>query len=217
MFPSLESATSICLPNTEYTLFQLVLDASGSACAYSQAMEHLIKDVVRSCSGFDRNNLLLRVSLVGTTAVELHGFRSINKCDPADYDDVVRYGGVSALYDAIIDAVEAVNDLSQRLTEFGCSTNGVVVVVTDGMEYGSVAWPAMVKKTLERMTVFGSRSLVLAGIVGVPVCKEAIESLHQFRDSIGFTGYLELDGLDANALMYLRDFVCRLVQPTTEA
>jgi hypothetical protein len=212
------------LQASEYTLIQLVVDASGSAASYR--IEQLVKEIVRSCLSSDRkNNLILRVVGVGTRPSEIHDFKVLPQCDPEDYGGIVGLGGTTALYDAMIDGVEAVTKLSCFLMQQDYSANAVIIVISDGMDNSSVASSSKVMNALEKARKnesLDSISSILVGIVGSsdrnsPAYKEVSGALRQFESEIGFTCYREVDVLVENAASCLAEFLCESIYAVNNA
>ena len=57
--------------------------------------------------------------------------------DPSEYDKVVKPRGVTALYDATFAAIESVKVQGKLLADNNYDCNGIVVIITDGMENAS--------------------------------------------------------------------------------
>src|SRR5918993_5585123 len=86
---------------TEYTVVTVACDVSGSTAAFIFDMESALARIVQACKSSPRaDNLLLRLVAFDDTLSELHGFKLLENCDPADYGGILRTGGSTALYDA---------------------------------------------------------------------------------------------------------------------
>ena len=129
------SATKISeLGAAEYTLVTIAADVSGSVTGFEQEITHCIKEVVRACRHSPRSdNLMLRLVTFDDKLHEFHGFKPLRTCNVDDYDTAVRIGGSTALYDASINAVDAIKLYGKHLTDNDLSVNGIVFIITDGM------------------------------------------------------------------------------------
>ena len=86
---------------TEYTLGVVGLDVSGSTSPFRDDMEQALKSVVAACRRSPRaDNMMLRVVKFDHVVDEIHGFKPLPGCVVADYDDCLKGGGTTALYDA---------------------------------------------------------------------------------------------------------------------
>src|SRR5262245_38756626 len=84
---------------TEYTIATIVADVSGSTADFIFEMESAITRIVQACKFSPRaDNLLLRLVAFDDSLSELHGFKLLENCHPADYGGRPCSGGSTALY-----------------------------------------------------------------------------------------------------------------------
>jgi Mg-chelatase subunit ChlD len=134
---------------SEYTLIQLVIDGSGSMFAHRHRIEVMISDIVTACLQSEhRHRLILRIVAFGPAPEEVHGFKTMLQCNPADYDGVLRSSGTTALNDAVLDGIEVAGGYAEYLTKYDLLVNGLLIVVTDGMDNHSIVSPKQVKDAL---------------------------------------------------------------------
>jgi hypothetical protein len=205
------------LDAAEYTLVQLSIDVSASATGWQSWMEEAVRRIVAAgASSSLKDNLMVRLVAFGNAPYEVHGFKPVAECDPADYQDILFAGGATAVYDAAIDAAEAVGHFGHYLTEQGIRANAVVAVVTDGMDGQSMfrskdVGKAMAKASRDENLV--SLTSLLAGACDKGI-DEVSRCLGRFRRDSGFYQYMELRRMDEETL---REFVASVVAAISSA
>jgi len=189
-------------------------------------MKDLIKEIVRaSLRSERRHNIMLRVVVAGTTPFEVHGFKLLTECDPADYDCVFGTGGLTALYDATLDGIEAVANFSHFLMQNDFLANAMIFVITDGRDNYSAASPNEVNKALVQAVQdddLESLTAMLIGILGVAnktaiAYKEESGLLRRFKKDVGFTHYMELDLLNDHELANMTEYICNSIRAVNHA
>jgi uncharacterized protein YegL len=198
---------------TEYTVVTVACDVSGSTADFIFDMEAAITRVVQACKSSPRaDNLLLRLVAFDDTLSEVHGFKLLENCNLGDYGGVLRAGGSTALYDA------AENAVSSTTLAGDFSANGILFVITDGMDNASRLPAREVKAALERAVKSEALESVVSVLIGVNVRDpQAAHFLRQFHAEAGFTQYVELDKADAKTLARLAEFVSRSVSAQSQA
>lgn len=202
------------LNESRYTLVCLSLDASASSHCRRQAMEHLVKGTVTLCKQHaDARNVLLRVATFGTYPNEIQGFTSLPQCNPANYQNAVSCMGMTALYDAALDAVQATAAFGRYLHDRQCVSKGVVILVTDGCDNHSTFWPQQVRDALPVAVERGYLESITSILVGVlekdsGAYQEMSDSLRRFASQSGFTHYVEWDVLNFAELISVSHFIC---------
>lgn len=137
---------------TEYTLVTVVCDKSGSVISFADALLDCIKTVVGATAKSPRSeNLLVRKLLFNQELEEVHGFRELSEINVNDYPPII-CDGFTALFDATYDAVSATLTYSEKLIEQDFDCNGIVFVITDGMDNRSSMTPDAIAKLMEDAT-----------------------------------------------------------------
>src|ERR1044071_577276 len=155
---------------TEYTIATIVADVSGSTSAFVFDMETAIMRIVQACKLSPRaDNLLLRLVAFDDSLSELHGFKLLENCHLADYGGVLRAGGSTALYDAAENAVSSTNDYGRQLLARDFSANGILFVITDGMDNASRLPARRVKEALSLAVKSEALESVVSVLIGVNV------------------------------------------------
>jgi len=212
------------LQATEYTLVTVVVDRSGSTEPFYREMEKTLKEIVTACLKSPRaDNLLLRVVTFADQTEEFHGWTLLNKIDPTKYDSALTPGGMTALYDATIDGVEATSNFAKLLRDQDYSSNGIIFVITDGCEnrskmvhadpnnqakYVSDAFKAALKdEHLESLN-----SILIAVNAGT-----SIRELESFNKDAGFTQFVDIGDANPGKLAKLAQFVSKSISSQSQA
>lgn len=190
---------------TEYTLVAIAADQSGSVSPFRQGIEDCIAEIVRACAGASRaDNLMLRLTTFDGEVHEFHGFKPIPACDPAGYRGAVASGGVTALYDAAHNALGSVLDYGRTLAGHGFAVNGLVFVITDGLDCDSALGPEAVRALAEQAITNEQVRDLRSVLVGVNVGGDGVgPALMALSSKAGFDAYVEIDKADAAGLARL--------------
>jgi uncharacterized protein YegL len=205
---------------TEYTLVTIIQDVSGSVDSFKTEMEKCLAEIVRACIKSPRaDNLLIRFVQFGSDIEEVHGFKLLSLCNPDDYLDSLVIRGTTALYDATENGISATADYSDQLYQADYDSNGIVFIITDGMDNNSTETVSTVKRALnETMQKERLESLVtiLVG-VGTGQYPEVAGALSSFKNDAGLTQFIELKNADAATLAGLADFVSQSISSQSQA
>jgi len=204
----------------EYTLVTIAADRSGSTSGFQQDMEACLQEIVKGCLKSPRaENLMLRLVTFDSTRKEEHGFRLLQDCNLSDYDGVLRPGGMTALYDATIDAVEATGNYGQQLMAADYMANGLVVVITDGCQ--NPAKPGdlpYVRQAFEEAVKGEKLESNVSILVAVnPEDAFVAQELKIFNDEAGFTEFVKLKDAKANTLAKLAQFISDYTSSQSQA
>lgn len=204
---------------TEYTVVTIACDVSGSTAAFTFDMESAITKIVQACRFSPRaDNLLLRLIAFDDTLSELHGFKLLENCNPADYGGILQSGGSTALYDATENAVASTINYGQKLSAGDFSANAILFVITDGMDNASKQSAKGVKRALSRAVTSEALEAVVSILIGVNVQNPEVSNyLNQFQTNAGFSQYVELDKADARTLAQLAEFVSQSISAQSQA
>jgi hypothetical protein len=204
---------------TEYTLVTVVGDRSGSTSAFKQDMENALKEIVDACQKSPRaDNLMLRLVTFDDYEKEEHGFKLLADIRKDDYNDVMTPGGMTALYDASCNGIEATNTYGRQLLEQDFSVNGIVFVITDGGDNRSKNGINQVKKALENAVSGENLESLVSILIGVNVQDPGLSKMLQdYHQQAGFTQYVELKDATKNTLAKLAQFVSKSVSSQSQA
>jgi hypothetical protein len=214
------SATKIGnLGATEYTLFGLAVDRSGSLTGFAAELEACVKSVIESCQHSPRaDNLMARVLAFSTKAEEIHGFRPLTDCHPKLYDGSTHTGGSTCLYDTTVDLVESVGAYGKQLLSQDYATNGIVVIVTDGIDECSTLGVKQVKEAFARALQSECLESLASILIGVNVTNTTVSNyLKRFKDEAGFAQYVEAKDASPKTLAKLAGFISKSVSSQSQS
>ena len=205
---------------TEYTLVTIAVDQSGSVSLFKSEMEAAIKEVVKSCAHSPRaDNLMLRLVGFDNVVDEIHGFKLLENCNLADYDDCMTIGGSTALYDASENSVVATTDYAKKLVDNDFNANAIVFIITDGDNNDSALGSDAVGKAVQKaMATEALESIVTVLIgVGTNVNPGLSARLDQFKKDSGLSQYVEIGNANAKTLAKLADFVSKSISSQSQS
>lgn len=214
------SATKLSdLGATEYTLVTLVVDDSGSIESFRADMEKAIKEVVNACRYSPRaDNLMIRLVTFANRLKEVHGFKLLANCNVDDYDGILTDGGMTALFDAAVNSVDATSAYGKTLVDSDFSTNGIVVVITDGDDNRSSNSVNSVATSLKNATANETLESLVSILIGVNITDPRISDfLKDFHTNGGFTQFVELKDASAKTLAKLAQFVSKSISSQSTA
>lgn len=209
---------------TEYTLATMVIDASGSVAYFLKDLEKCMKTVLSSCKNSPRtDNLLLRAMQFSDRVKELHGFRLLADVDPKEYDGILNVGGSTSLFDAVANATEATGTLGESLVNQEFKANGVIYVITDGMDNMSKSTPNSIRKALDKIgkdEKLESIAIILI-MVGAsdPQAKRELDTFVQDAKITQFVDMTDLFNKQSpdKALAKLAGYISRSISTTSTA
>jgi len=214
------SATKLSdLGATEYTLVTLVVDDSGSIQSFRGEMESAIKEVVNACRYSPRaDNLMIRLVTFSNKMKEIHGFKLLANCQLDDYNNVLTDGGMTALFDATVNSVDATSSYGKTLMDNDFSTNGIVIVISDGADNQSSQSIDGVAKSLIKSIAGETLESMVSVLIGVNVTDSSVSTaLNELHTKGGFTQYVELSDAKAKTLAKLAQFVSKSISSQSTA
>jgi uncharacterized pyridoxal phosphate-containing UPF0001 family protein len=214
------SATKISkLGAAEYTLATIVEDASGSVIGFAPALEAAIKTTYKAMAKSPRkDNLMLRLTQFNDSVLELHGFKLLGGIQEKDYDNVLKIGGMTALFDAVDESIQATSTYGKSLTAQNFLVNAIVVVITDGADNMSSLTPEKIKQSLEdarKSENLESITLILVGVTNDDNNLDAY--LQDFVTRAGITQYVSIGKATPGKIAKLAAFVSQSISSTSAA
>jgi hypothetical protein len=214
------SATKIStLGATEYTLFGIAADVSGSVMAFGAEIEACVKSVVESCQRSPRaDNLMARYLTFNHKTNEQHGFKPLADCHLAAYDKTVQTGGGTALYDASVNLIDSLATYGKSLIAQDYAANGIIVILTDGMDEHSTLTVRDVKAALDRAMKSESLESLVSILIGVNVTDQKVSQyLERFKSEAGFSQYVETKDASPKTLARLAGFISKSVSSQSQS
>ena len=207
------------LDASEYTLVTLVFDRSGSTSGFRDEMREAVDKIIDACKKSPRaDNLMLRVCEFSDTLHERHGFVKLSSINKSDYDDLMQGGGgLTALYDAAENSVSATESYAMTLTQNDYGVNGIVFVMTDGMDNRSKLTPHEVKKTFAHAVSSEAMESLVSVLIGINLEPDADMYLNKFRTESGFTQYINIGDATPQKLAKLADFVSKSISSQSQS
>lgn len=203
----------------EYTLVTIVCDRSGSTNGFQADMEAALKEVIKACQSSPRaDNLLIRVLTFEDTHSEFHGFKLLESINLDDYTGCLAPGGYTAMYDAVLDGIEATDNFGQQLGAQDFNTNAILFFLTDGDDNRSSNGVTQIKAALAKAVKSEALESIVTILIGVnitdPHFKERLEHAHQ---QCGFTQFIPLADANKKTLAKLAQFVSQSISSQSQA
>lgn len=218
------------LTATEYTLAGLAIDVSPSTSPFLAQLEKAVATVHGALTKSPRaENLLLRVVTFDENLNEVHGFVNLADVKASDYS-LACNGGGTALNDATLAGVEAIESEGSRLFGLDYGVNGILVVITDGEENSSGTCrrgnEQKIKDAIERTRraeKLESFKTILVG-VGSPDATNPDDPdnrvkavLEDFAKAAGFDQFIWIGKATAQNIAKLGGFVSKSVSASSQA
>ncbi len=216
------------LTATEYTLADIELDLSPSTAPYVALLEKALNTVRDSLDKSPRaENMLVRVQTFDEHLKEAHGFVALKDIKAGDYS-LASVGSGTALYDAALSGVEAVEAEGARLDSLDYGVNGVVIIITDGEENSSRVCrsPQKVKNAIQRIAQAEKLESIKTILVGVgrPDADSPDDPdnatkayLEDFKDKAGIDQYVWAGRATAGNIAKIANFVSRSVSSSSQS
>ena len=137
-------------------------------------------------------------------------------CNLADYK--LNVGGYTALYDAVVDSVEATVKYADTLAGQDYMSNGVVFVITDGMNCAGSMTMQNVRNAIDGASRNEALESLNTILVGVNVTDPQVsQHLSDLNKNGGFSQYVELKDALPQTLAKLANFASRSVSAASQS
>ena len=159
---------------------------------------------------------MLRVVVFEDHHEELHGFKLLASCNPGDYKGTLNPGGATALYDAVVDGVEAVANYGKYLMENDYIANAFVVVMTDGMNNRGKSTMNTCRQAFEQAAKSECLESIMSALVGVNITDvQAKTELEAFHTTAGFNQYINLEDVSEKSFARLWNWISQSISSTS--
>ena len=203
---------------SEFTLVTLVIDESGSVDTFASAMENAIREVISKCVNKNNpksENLVLRILKFNNYVTEYHGFKPAHACDPSSYHGFLNPGGMTALYEASEQAVNASKDYGKQLMDQGIATNALVVIFTDGVNNVQTSTPESVRRSIEKVRQEEALTNITTILIGVNT-KNCQSILEQFVKDAGINQFETIENTDSKSFGALANMVSQSISRSSQ-
>jgi len=207
---------------TEYTLATMIVDVSGSVSPFKDALLDCIVAVVEACKKNPRaDNLLFRLLLFNQDLQEVHGFLNLADIDPSQYDRL-QPDGMTALFDATYDGVGATIEYGKLLVEQDFDVNGVVFIVTDGMNNRGTMTPNEIKKKVDSSLAKEEIESLLTILIALHDPNldwevEVRDALSRFQTEANISQFVDVGDATPENLAKLGNFVSESISSSSNA
>lgn len=212
---------------TEYTVVTIAVDETGSTTGFEDDLRNSLVAAVEACKKSPRSdNLLLRVIKFSTALSggmeELHGFKPLSEIDPQSDYPYLRPAGTTPLYDAAFSSIGATVSYAEKLMGDDFLANGIVFVITDGLEYPpppnnpSVSTPAMIKSQVEKAVQGEKIESLVTILIGINAGEYSNE-LETFQREAGIDKYIDAGEATKGQLSKLAEFVSQSVSSQSQS
>ena len=204
---------------SEYTLVTIAVDESGSVDSFKTGIENCLKEVVKACRKSPRaDNLLLRILAFSTKLREIHGFKLLQDCNPDDYTDCIKIDGITALFDASVNSLDAARKYGETLFGQDYTLNAIFIAITDGADNAHSLTARDVGDSIQNMIKDETFESLVSILVGVNVISPDVKKLlKEFKDVAKFTQYEELDNASEKTLARLANFVSKSISSQSQS
>jgi uncharacterized protein YegL len=174
------------LRNTSYSLVSLALDISGSVSIYRDGLIKAVKTIAEACNKDPMvESLLFRVVEFNNNMKEIHPFKPLADIVVDDYDNHIECRGMTSLYDTVLNVVGATNTYATSLHQLDMEINGVIFIVTDGMDNASSYGPTDIKREIQKAIHGEHISSLTTILVGVNLDPSSAQALEDFKNRAG--------------------------------
>ena len=205
------------LLSDSYTLVDIVVDVSGSVYEFKDDLEKCVQKIVEACRKSPRaDNLLIRLTEFDDNVNEVHGYKLLQNCNTDEYIGIFNPTGMTALYDATCNAIEACLQYGKDLVNNSYSVNGIVFVLTDGMDNRSAHTETSVKEAIDKTRQQELLESITTILIGIDTNNNNVNSyLKVFKEDADFNAYVEVQEATPQRLARLAEFVSKSISSSS--
>lgn len=204
---------------SEYTLVTLVLDMSASVAGFSNELNESIKMIVDSCkmSSF-AENVMIRLVTFNDNVYEEHGFLPLSELDEDSYKNVVKPKGMTALFDATMNSINATIKYGEKLYDNDFDTNGILFIVTDGMDNRSSNSINDVENSIKNFKMNESVESLKTVLIGVNTNGNDVSKyLENFKQKASIDQYIDIKNATSENLAKMANFISKSISAQSQA
>lgn len=204
---------------SEYTLVGIACDRSSSVAGFASEIEGCLKSSLEGCQKSPRvDNLLVRLLAFNQKVSEEHGFKPLADCHLASYDGFLKPGGTTSLYDASVNLVDSLATYGKSLIDQDYTVNGLICILTDGVDVGSTLRASHVKEAIERARKSEALESLVSILIGINVNDPLVSDfLQTFKTEAGFGQYIEAKDASAKTFAKVAGFISKSVSSQSQS
>ena len=204
---------------SKYTLVAIGCDRSTSVESFGGDIEKCLKTTLEGCQKSPQvDNLLVRLLAFNHSLEEVHGYRPLADCHLAAYDGFLQPGGQTALYDATVNLADSLATYGQQLVDQDYEVNGLLVVITDGVNVGGKNAVRQSREAIERAKKQEALESLVSILIGINVTDPTVSQyLASFKDEAGFREYVEAKDATAKTFAKIANFISRSVSSQSQS
>ena len=185
---------------SEYTLVTMVVDMSSSVNGFKKELTDAISMVLESCKMSPHSeNLMFRLVSFNDSVREEHGFLPLSNLDENSYKNIISPNGMTALYDGTLNAISSTSQYGNTLYQEDFDTNGILFIITDGMDNRSNKTVQDVAKALKDFDMEESVESLRTLLIGVNTDNDYVRDyLEAFKNDSGINDYIDIKKQQAN-------------------
>ena len=206
------------LKSVENTIALGLVDESGSTSSFAKQLEATVKEIVRSLRDNPNADKLLYAHYhFDTDFREVHGFTELNSINPDDYDGCWAGGGRTTLYDSETKVIKFVGDYGKQLSDKRYICNGIIYILTDGIDWGSTLLPPDVKAALSAVVTGEELESLMTILIGINDDAAIQEGLEKHAEEVGFTKYIPAGKADKKTLNKIAGYLSQQISSQSQA
>ena len=210
---------------SEYTIVQMVSDQSGSVSAFKADLENMLSVSFDACKKSARSeNLLYRATAFSSKdggivqIKELLGFTLLDQIDPTIFKGSLSPNGGTPLFDATMEAVDALYSYGGTLYKKKFLCNAILFVLTDGDDNASKFGPDKIREMLGRVRSENIVESFRTILIGVNDKEAQLKSfLDRFKNEAGLDEYISMGDVTPGKLAKLAQFVSQSVSSQSKS
>lgn len=207
------------LTSSEYTLVNIAVDMSGSVSGFNAELIKSIQTIIKTCKKSSRaENLMVRLITFNSNIYEEHGFKTLALINDTDYQQIKSPTGMTCLYDACLNSIEAVETYGRTLTEQEFLVNGVLYIITDGENTWGKHNVSEVAKRFKEYKLTESLESLQTFLIGININNSSIRDyLNSLNTTVGFDQFIDVDNASVDTLAKLANFVSKSISLQSQA
>lgn len=206
------------LEATEYTLVNLVVDTSGSVHPFRNDLENMLETIYDALQKSPRaDNLLVRVLTFDSQVNEVHGFKLLSSMNKGDYKGTVQPRGATALYDAVVNGLEATENYAKTLRANDFAVNAANFIITDGDDNNSTLTVSRVKDVSDNLLSSETVESVVNVLVKVNVADAHCSSMLDNLATQAKMQTVEIASATPSSLAKLGGFISRSISSQSKS